>query len=629
MTITTWTFLFVGLSFSLYLGIAWWSRVADTKGFYVAGRGVPAAANGMATAADWMSAASFISMAGLVSTMGYSGGVYLMGWTGGFVLLALLLAPYLRKFGHFTVPDFVGDRFATRRLSQIESPNLKQRLLGNPARLVAVICALFVSFTYVAGQMRGVGVVFSRFLDVDINVGVIIGMMIVFVYATLGGMKGITWTQVAQYWVLITAFLVPAIAISLKLTGSFLPQAGLGAELIGHGVPLLEKLNQIQQDLGFGSYTEPFMGSWDKANVFLVVLALMAGTAGLPHVIVRFYTVKSPKAARWSGFYALMFIAALYLTAPSIAGFSRYIMLESLNGAKEEQLPNWFNSWETTGLVLWFDDGDGTVRYSAREDNEIFRRGKLAEAELRHLTREHQKWIDSNGTRGTDARIVLRERGLSGPDRDIIVLATPEMAQLADWIIAFVAAGGLAAALSTASGLLLVISSSVAHDLYYRVVDPSATEKRRLLVGRAVIGLAVIVAGIFGIYPPGFVSQVVAFAFGLAAASFFPVILLGIFSKRVGTVPAISGMIAGLVFTLFYIIATVFGGMEKWSFGISEVGISPQGIGAIGMLVNFAVTLALTPFTKPPTREIVDMIDSVREPEGYSPAVDVDSAPEH
>jgi cation/acetate symporter len=629
MTITTWTFLFVGISFSLYLAIAWLSRVADTKGFYVAGRGIPAAANGMATAADWMSAASFISMAGLVSTMGYSGGVYLMGWTGGFVLLSLLLAPYLRKFGHFTVPDFVGDRYASSHLGKIHHPTLKQRILGNPARLVAVLCALFVSFTYVAGQMRGVGVVFSRFLDVDINIGVIIGMMIVFIYATLGGMKGITWTQVAQYWVLITAFIVPAIAISIKLTGSFLPQAGLGADLLGHGVPLMEKLNMIQKDLGFGSYTDAFTGSWDRANVFLVVLALMAGTAGLPHVIVRFYTVKSPQAARWSGFYAILFIAALYLTAPSIAGFSRYIMLDSLNGAKEDNLPSWFNSWETTGLILWFDDGDARVRYSALEDNEIFRRGNLPEAELRRLTREHQIWLESGGARGTDAREVLREHGLSGPDRDIIVLATPEMAGLADWIIAFVAAGGLAAALSTASGLLLVISSSVAHDLYYRVVDPAASERKRLLVGRGVIGLAVIVSGIFGIYPPGFVSQVVAFAFGLAAASFFPVILLGIFSKRVGTVPAIAGMIAGMAFTLFYIIATVFGGMERWTFGISEAGISPQGIGAIGMLVNFAVTLALTPFTRPPTQEIIDMIDSVREPEGHSPAVDVELAPEH
>jgi cation/acetate symporter len=629
MSVQAWTFLFVGLTFTLYLGIAWWARVADTKGFYVAGRGVPAAANGMATAADWMSAASYISMAGLISTMGYAGGVYLMGWTGGFVLLALLLAPYLRKFGHFTVPDFVGDRFATRRLAGVKDPTLGQRILGNPARLAAVVCALFVSFTYVAGQMRGVGVVFSRFLDVDINVGVVIGMIIVFIYATLGGMKGITWTQVAQYWVLITAFVVPAIAISIKLTGDFLPQAGLGGELTAQGVHLLEKLNQIQHDLGFGSYTEPFMGKWDKANVFLVALALMAGTAGLPHVIVRFYTVKSPRAARWSGFWALLFIALLYLTAPAIAGFARYYMLVSLNGTQGKELPTWFQSWEKTGLVLWFDNGDEYVTYSAGDDNEIFRRGNLGEAELLTLVRDHQKWIDTHGAAGADARVFLREKGLSGPDQDIIVLATPEMAELSGWIIAFVAAGGLAAALSTASGLLLVISSSVAHDLYYRVVNPAATEKKRLLVGRGIIGLAVVVAGICGIYPPGFVSQVVAFAFGLAAASFFPVILLGIFSKRVGTIPAICGMLAGLGFTLYYIIGTVFLGMDKWTLGLSDQGINPQGIGAIGMVVNFAVTLALTPFTAPPSEEVRAMVDSVREPEGLSPAVLVDDAPEH
>lgn len=630
MTVLQLTYLFVGLTFALYLGIAWWARVADTKSFYVAGQGVPAAANGMATAADWMSAASYISMAGLVATMGYAGGAYLMGWTGGFVLLSLLIAPYLRKFGHFTVPDFVGDRFATRTLAGIESPSMMQRITGNPARLVAVICALFASFTYVAGQMRGVGVVFSRFLEVEVNVGVVIGMVIVFIYATLGGMKGITWTQVAQYWVLITAFIVPAIAISIKLTDSFLPQAGLGAELAGQGVYFFDKLNQIQQDLGFGSYTDTFVGKWDKANVFLVALSLMVGTAGLPHVIVRFYTVKSPRAARWSGFWALFFIAMLYLTAPAIAGFARYYMLQTLNGEKAENLPSWYKSWETTGLILWFDDGDDSLEYNSDpKENEIFNKGKLDEAELLSLTREHQKWISSQGAQGTDARPHLVGLGLSGPDKDIIVLATPEMAELSSWIIAFVAAGGLAAALSTASGLLLVISSSVAHDLYYRVINPKADEKRRLLVGRGVIGIAVVVAGLFGIYPPGFVSEVVAFAFGLAAASFFPVIVLGIFSKRVGTVPAIFGMIAGLGFTLFYILGTVYFGMERWSFGLTDYGVSPQGIGAIGMLVNFAVTLALTPFTKPPTEEIQSMVDSVREPEGLSPAVVVEDAPEH
>ena len=391
MTVQIWTYLFVGLTFALYLGIAWWSRVRDTQGFYVAGRGVPAAANGMATAADWMSAASFISMAGLISTMGYAGGVYLMGWTGGFVLLSLLLAPYLRKFGHFTVPDFVGDRYDSK-----------------VARIIAVLCALFVSFTYVAGQMRGVGVVFSRFLEVDVTVGVVIGMMIVFIYATLGGMKGITWTQVAQYWVLITAFMIPAIAISIKLTGTIMPQAGLGSELVGESVSLLSKLDGIQKEFGFGPYTEPFVGKWDKMNVFLVTLALMVGTAGLPHVIVRFYTVKTPRSARWSGFWALFFIAGLYLTAPAVAGFARYYMLESLNGTTEEQLPGWFHNWEQTGLILWYDNGDGQLRYSSGEDNEIFRAGSIGAAELSHISRNHQLWIDSKGLEGSDARALLR-----------------------------------------------------------------------------------------------------------------------------------------------------------------------------------------------------------------------------
>lgn len=612
MSVLVWTYIFVGLSFSLYLGIAWLSRVRDTQGFYVAGRGVPAAANGMATAADWMSAASFISMAGLISTMGYAGGVYLMGWTGGFVLLALLIAPYLRKFGQFTVPDFIGDRFDSRT-----------------ARLVAVVCAVFISFTYVAGQMRGVGVVFSRFLEVDVTVGVMIGMVIVFIYATLGGMKGITWTQVAQYWVLITAFLVPAFAISFKLTGVFLPQAGLGSELLGQSVFFFEKLNQIQHDLGFGSYTEPFLGSWDKVNVFCLTLALMAGTAGLPHVIVRFYTVKSPRAARWSGFWALFFIAGLYLTAPPVAGFARYYMLEGLNGASEEQLPGWFTSWEKTGLILWLDDGDGIVRYTADERNEIFRTGTKNTAEMSQIFRQHQLFISTDGADGVDGRRVMREAGLSGPDRDIIVLATPEMAGLAEWIIAFVAAGGLAAALSTASGLLLVISSSVAHDLYYRILRPQATEKQRLLVGRSVIGVAVVIAGIFGVYPPGFVSEVVAFAFGLAAASFFPAIVLGIFSRRVGTVPAIAGMVAGVVFTATYIIMTVYGGMSYWTFGISATGISPQAIGALGMVLNFAVTLGLTPFFPAPSDKVQRLIDRVREPEETTPAVEIETAMEH
>ena len=612
MSVTAWTFLFVGLSFGLYLFIAWCTRVQDTKGFYVAGRGVPAAANGMATAADWMSAASFISMAGLIATLGFAGGIYLMGWTGGYVLLALLLAPYLRKFGHFTVPDFVGDRYES-----------------NWARLVAVFCAIFVSFTYVAGQMRGVGIVFSRFLEVDITIGVIVGMVIVCVYATLGGMKGITWTQVAQYWVLITAYLIPTIAISIKLTGNPVPQLGMGSELIGQGVTLLDKLDQIHRDLGFASYTEAFIGKWDKMNVFCVALALMVGTAGLPHVIVRFYTVKSVQAARWSAFWALFFIALLYLTAPATAAFARYYMIQSLHGKTAEELPRWFRSWEKTNLIVWVDDGDGKLEYygplnpALAKQNEVFRIGKMSKADLDGIRTEHAAWLESAGAQGRDGREVLREKKVSGPDRDIIVLATPEMGELANWIIALVAAGGLAAALSTASGLLLVISSSVAHDLYFRMINPRATERRRLVVGRVVIAFAVVVAGVLGIFPPAFVSEVVAFAFGLAAASFFPAIVLGIFSKRVGTVPAMVGMVVGIGFTAFYIIGTVFADMPTWCFGIG-----PQGIGTVGMLLNFAMTLALTPFFSPPSKAVRDMVESIREPEGAGPAVDIDSAPE-
>jgi len=607
VSVSAWTYLFVGLSFSLYLGIAWRSRVRDTRGFFVAGRGVPAMANGMATAADWMSAASFISMAGLISMMGYSGGVYLMGWTGGYVLLALLLAPYLRKFGKFTVPDFIGDRYDS-----------------NIARVVAVLCAVFISFVYVAGQMRGVGVVFSRFLEVDINVGVIIGMAIVFVYATLGGMKGITWTQVAQYWVLITAFLVPAIAISIRLTGHALPQVGMGAELLdsasGGGVYLLDKLNQIHADLGFASYTDAFASQrWNRLNVGLTALALMVGTAGLPHVLVRFYTVKNVKAARWSAFWALFFISMLYLTAPATAAFARYYMIDSLQGQSRQELPAWFESWEQTGLIAWFDDGDNRLRYSAGDDNEVFRSGSMAAAHMQALATSHQRWLDGAG--GEDARPELREAGLSGPDRDIIVLATPEMAGLSAWIIALMAAGGLAAALSTASGLLLVVSSSVAHDLYYRIINPQASEAKRLAVGRATIGLAVVIAGIFGIYPPGFVAEVVAFAFGLAAASFFPALVMGIFSRRVGTVPAVSGMVIGIGFTAAYIIGNRFFGMPAWCFGISA-----QAIGSVGMLLNFAVALLLVPFCKPPGPAVQQLIDRIREPEGSGPGVDIETA---
>ena len=617
MSLQGWTFLIVGLTFGLYLAIAWWTRVRDVRGFYVAGRGVPAAANGMATAADWMSAASFISMAGLISTMGQSGGVYLMGWTGGYVLLALLLAPSLRKFGHYTVPDFVGDRYES-----------------NVARLVAVFCALFVSFTYVAGQMRGVGVVFSRFLEVDIDVGVMIGVAIVFVYSTLGGMKGITWTQVAQYWVLITAFLIPAIAISLRLTGSPLPQVGLGGELLGadgapSGVFLLDKLDAVSQELGFARYTEAFTGPWDRTNVLLVALGLMIGTAGLPHVIVRFYTTRTVRGARWSGFWAILFIAALYLTAPATAAFARTFMIESLNGRTAETLPDWYRNWSKTGLIAWIDDGDGVIRYSAGEDNELFRVGTINPMEFASMQQAHQRWIDAGGAEGADARVELRARGLSGPDPDIIVLATPEMAELANWIIALVAAGGLAAALSTASGLLLVVSSSVAHDLYFRVLKPQASEKQRLLVGRATIGVAVVIAGVFGIHPPGFVSQVVAFAFGLAASSFFPVLVLGIFSKRVGTVPATCGMIVGISFTAFYIVGTVFFGMDRFTFGVLPSGVNPQGIGVIGAILNFAVALGLTPLFPPPSESVRRLVDAVREPEDAGAAVAIEASAEH
>jgi cation/acetate symporter len=647
VTVQTWTYIIVGLSFALYLTIAWLSRVRDTKGFYVAGRGVPAMANGMATAADWMSAASFISMAGLISVMGYAGGVYLMGWTGGYVLLALLLAPYLRKFGHFTVPDFIGDRYSVN--FQGDQDLLWHRIRANPARFVAVICAIFVSFTYVVGQMKGVGVVFSRFLEVRLDVGVFIGMAIVFVYATLGGMKGITWTQVAQYWVLITAFLIPAIAISIQLTGNPVPQLGLGSRVLESVDParpfLLDKLNQIQQDFGFASYTDTFTGSWNKLNVFCVALALMVGTAGLPHVIIRFYTVKSVRAARWSAFWALLFIAMLYLTAPATAAFARYYMLDDragLNGRTAEQLPDWYHSWKQSGLICWLDfNGDGRVQFTNRDDNEVFKIDAVPPLARKLIIDDTDTWVAEHG--GPASReLLLTIGGVKLPDVDLIVLATPEMAGLYNWVIAFVAAGGLAAALSTASGLLLVISSSVAHDLYFRVMNPQASEARRLTVGRIVIGVAVVIAGYFGVNPPGFVGEVVAFAFGLAAASFFPAIVLGIFSKRVGTIPAVTGMIVGVTFTAFYIFtqtaprivgpdlaATLLGPADAWLRKPWCFGINAQGIGAVGMLLNFVLTLVLTPFFPPPPPHIRDMVDAVREPEGAGPGIEIETAPAH
>jgi cation/acetate symporter len=555
MSIQGWTFLIVGLSFALYIGIAYMARAVSTGDFYIAGGKVSPLANGMATAADWMSAASFISMAGLISFMGRDGSVYLMGWTGGYVLLALLLAPYLRKFGKFTVPDFVGDRYYSRT-----------------ARLVAVVCAVFISFTYVAGQMRGVGIVFSRFLEVEITTGVFIGMVIVFFYAVLGGMKGITYTQVAQYCVLIFAYLVPAIFISILMTGNVIPQIGFGGTLAdGSGTYLLDSLDGLSTEMGFDPYTD---GSKSTIDVFFITAALMVGTAGLPHVIVRFFTVPKVKDARISAGYALLFIALLYTTAPAVAGFARANLLETVDNAPYAELPEWFGTWEGTGLIQ-FDDknADGIVNYTPDEQtNELF------------------------------------------IDQDIMVLANPEIAQLPNWVIGLVAAGGLAAALSTAAGLLLVISTAVARDLIRRTFVPDITQQRELLFARMAAGGAVIVAGYFGINPPGFVAQTVAFAFGLAAASFFPVILLGIFSKRMNKEGAISGMIAGIVFTTAYISYFAFlypelNSAEYWLFGIS-----PEGIGTLGMVINLVTALVVSRFTEEPPLEIREMVERIRVP---------------
>ncbi|PSB61990.1 cation acetate symporter [Chroococcidiopsis cubana CCALA 043] len=544
-----WTIWLVSLSFGLYIYIGWRSRVKDSSGFYVAGQGVPQIANGAATAADWMSAASFISMAGLISTLGYDGSIYLMGWTGGYVLLALLLAPYLRKFGKYTVPDFVGDRY-----------------YSNAARLVAVVAALFVSLTYVAGQMRGVGIVFSRFLQVDISTGVIIGMVVVAFFSVLGGMKGITWTQVAQYGVLIVAYLIPAAAIAYILTGNPIPQLAFTfSDIVG-------KLNQIQLDLGFKEYSQPFANR-SQLDVLFTTLALMVGTAGLPHVIVRFYTVTNVRAARYSAGWALLFIALLYTSAPALATFARYNLISTLHNQPitEVRQLDWANKWEKTKL-LTFDDKNNDGRIELTPDKNT-------------------------------SEITI--------DPDIIVLSTPEVARLAPWVIGLVAAGGLAAALSTASGLLLVISSSVAHDIYYRILNPNASETQRVFVGRIMVGLAVVLAGYFGINPPGFVAQVVAFAFGLAAASFFPAIVLGIFDKRTNREGAIAGIVVGLIFTLFYIVGVKFYGMQPWLFGIS-----PEGIGTVGMIINFIVTLVVSRLTPPPPIAVQEMVEDLRSPAG-------------
>ena len=559
MSIQIWTWILVGITFALYIGIAIWTRAGSTKEFYVAGGGVSPLANGLATAADWMSAASFISMAGLISFSGYDGSVYLMGWTGGYVLLALLLAPYLRKFGKFTVPDFIGDRY-----------------YSNVARSVAIFCALLVSFTYVAGQMRGVGLVFSRFLEVDINTGVIFGMIIVLFYAVLGGMKGITYTQVAQYCVLIFAFMVPAIFISIQMTGNPIPQLGFGGA-DENGVYLLDKLDGLHKELGFAAYTS---GSKTTLDVFLITAALMAGTAGLPHVIVRFFTVKKVSDARKSAGWALLFIAILYTTAPAISLFSRTNLIETVSNKEYAGLPEWFSNWEKTGLIVFDDKNmDGKVQY-------------LADA-------------------GRNELIV---------DKDIMVLANPEIAGLPNWVIALVAAGALAAALSTAAGLLLVISASVSHDLIKKMINPNISEKGELIAARLSAVVAVCVAGYFGINPPDFVAATVALAFGLAAASFFPAIVLGIFSKRMNKEGAILGMVVGILLMLFYMMKFKFdwfggGTKEDWWFGIS-----PEGFGTVAMIANFIISILVSRFTPPPPKEVQEIVENIRIPSGANEA---------
>jgi cation/acetate symporter len=560
MDILTWTYIIVGLTFLLYIGIAIKTRASSTKEFYIAGGGVSPLVNGIATAADWMSAASFISMAGLISFMGYDGSVYLMGWTGGYVLLALLLAPYLRKFGKYTVPDFVGDRYYSQT-----------------ARLVAVVAAIFISFTYVAGQMRGVGIVFSRFLEVDINTGVVIGMIIVVFYAVLGGMKGITYTQVAQYCVLIFAYMVPAIFISLQLTGNPIPQLGFGGTL-NDGTYLLDKVDGLLTELGFLAYTS---GSKEMLDMFFITAALMVGTAGLPHVIVRFFTVPKVKDARKSAGYALFFIAILYTTAPAVGVFGIYNMITNINGQKIESLPVWVQNWQKTGLIKIEDKNqDGMILYqNDKVKNELT------------------------------------------IDKDIMVLANPEIAGLPNWVVALVAAGGLAAALSTAAGLLLVISTAISRDLLKNALAPNISEKSELLYARISAVFAVVVAGYFGVNPPGFVAEVVAFAFGLAAASFFPIIIMGIFSKRMNKEGAIAGMIIGLIFTLGYLIYfkfinPEFNNKEHWWFGIS-----PEGIGTLGMILNFVVSIIISKFTPPPPKHIQDLVEEIRIPRGATSAI--------
>ena len=588
MSVQVWTWILVGVTFTLYFGIAIWARAGSTKEFYVAGGGVSPLANGMATAADWMSAASFISMAGIISFAGYDGSVYLMGWTGGYVLLALLLAPYLRKFGKFTVPDFIGDRY-----------------YSNTARTVAIVCALIVSFTYVAGQMRGVGIVFSQFLQVDITLGVIIGMAVVLVFAFLGGMKGITYTQVAQYCVLIFAFMVPAFFISMQMTGNPIPQFGMGGKVEG-GTFLLDKLDTLHTQLGFNEYTSGTKSTWD---VFAITLALMAGTAGLPHVIVRFFTVPKVKDARKSAGYALLLIAILYTTAPAIAVFSRTNLIETVSNKEYKTIPEWFRNWENTGLIAWSDKNkDGKIQYVA---GSALSGKKPVFTEKRGVNGER---LISNANNAANELYV---------DRDIMVLANPEIANLPNWVIALVAAGGLAAALSTAAGLLLVISTSISHDLIKKQLKPDISEKGELLAARIAILVAIIIAGVFGIYPPGFVAAVVALAFGLAAASFFPAIVLGIFDKRMNKEGAIAGMVVGISLMLFYMIKYKTGligvmdprPMSEWWFGTS-----PEGFGTFAMLVNVIISIIVSRVTPAPPKNVQEIVESIRIPSGAGEA---------
>ena len=618
-------YLFVGLSFALYIGIAIWARAGSTKEFYVAGGGVHPILNGMATGADWMSAASFISLAGIVSLKGSDGGAYLMGWTGGYVLLAMLLAPYLRKFGKFTVPDFVGDRY-----------------YSDFARTVAVVCVIFISFTYVAGQMRGVGIVFSRFLQVDVNMGIYIGMGIVFIYAVLGGMKGVTYTQVAQYCVMIFAFTVPAIFLSLQVTQTFLPQIGFGGtipfqfddgiRMIDSGTYLLHALDTSMTDLGFGMYTESHAGTW---NVFMLTTALMLGTAGLPHVIVRFFTTPTVKGARISAGWALVFIAILYTQIPAVASFARINLIKNLQNVDYAEFVDgkiagndgrWFKNWEESGLIGWTDrNGDGKIQFASGKAFEGGKgKPKFSEGLGVNGERMTSNPMPSHTASAQDMRAngkIINELYI---DRDIIVLANPEIAGLPNWVIAIIAAGGLAAALSTAAGLLLVISTSISHDLLGNVImkdsktgKSTLSEKNELLSARAAAVVAILVAGYLGIHPPGFVAQVVAFAFGLAAASFFPVIILGIFYKRMNKEGAISGMLSGLIFTFGYIIYFVFMGGDKADY---LWGIAPTGIGTIGMVLHFIVAITVCKFTPPPPQEIQDLVEHIRIPRGAGEA---------